>query len=65
MMRYTGFPYYVPGVPARDLTRVEWEALSEDQRSNAARFYTEVDSVLSDSGAILSADVDNALSVDS
>lgn len=39
MRRYIGWPALIPGVPARDLTDEEWDALTDDQRSDAERFY--------------------------
>jgi len=38
-MRYIGDGAFVNGVPARDLTAVEWLALAEEQREAAKTLY--------------------------
>lgn len=36
---YVGFGDFVPGVPARDLSAEEWDALSDEARAMAAPLY--------------------------
>lgn len=50
---YVGFGDFVPGVPARDLTQEEWDALSDEARAVAEALYqkSEVSSQTSEAEA--------------